>query len=64
MMEHPCPATGSPKGPCPGYTIDHRIALCVGGPDTPANMQWQTMEDAVAKDRWECKPGWEKRMER
>jgi hypothetical protein len=25
--------------PCPGYTIDHRIALCVGGKDEPANMR-------------------------
>jgi len=42
-----------PTGPCPGYIIDHVIALKRGGPDTPANMQWQTVEDAKAKDRWE-----------
>ena len=51
--EHPCPATQQPKGPCPGYTIDHIIALKRGGPDTPANMQWQTVEEAKAKDRVE-----------
>jgi len=51
--EHPCPATQQPKGPCPGYVIDHVIALKRGGPDTPANMQWQTVEDAKSKDRVE-----------
>ena len=51
--EHPCPATQQPKGPCPGYIIDHVIALKRGGADSPANMQWQTVEEAKAKDRWE-----------
>ena len=50
---HPCPATQQPKGPCPGYVIDHVIALKRGGPDTPANMQWQTVDEAKAKDRVE-----------
>ena len=51
--EHPCPATMKPTGPCPGYIIDHVIALKRGGADSPANMQWQTVEDAKAKDRVE-----------
>ena len=51
--EHPCPATGRPKGACPGYIIDHIVALKRGGPDAPANMQWQTVAQAKAKDRWE-----------
>ncbi len=51
--EHPCPLTGRPRGACPGYVIDHVVALKRGGPDTPANMQWQTVKDAKAKDRWE-----------
>ena len=51
--DHPCPATQQPKGPCPGYVIDHVIALKRGGPDTPANMQWQTVKEAKAKDRVE-----------
>jgi hypothetical protein len=51
--EHPCPATQQPKGPCPGYIIDHVIALKRGGADSPSNMQWQTVEDAKAKDRVE-----------
>jgi hypothetical protein len=50
---NPCPSTGSTHGACPGYVIDHVIPLKRGGPDTPVNMQWQTVEDAKAKDRWE-----------
>jgi len=51
--EHPCPATHMPTGPCPGYIIDHVIALKRGGADNPANMQWQTVDEAKAKDRVE-----------
>jgi hypothetical protein len=51
--DHPCPSTGLPEGPCPGYVIDHIKALKRGGPDTPSNMQWQTVEAAKAKDRIE-----------
>jgi hypothetical protein len=29
------------------------IALKRGGADSPANMQWQTVVEAKAKDRWE-----------
>lgn len=50
---HPCPATGLTRGACPGYVIDHIVPLKRCGPDTPANMQWQTIEDARQKDRWE-----------
>lgn len=50
---HSCPATGQAHGACPGYVIDHIIALKRGGPDAPANMQWQTVSEAKAKDRWE-----------
>lgn len=50
---NPCPATGKASGPCPGYIIDHVVPLKRGGPDAPTNMQWQTREDAKAKDRWE-----------
>ena len=24
-----------------------------GGPDEPSNMQWQSVDEAKAKDRWE-----------
>jgi hypothetical protein len=59
QRENPCPSTGRPTGSCPGYVIDHVIPLCAGGPDKPSNMQWQTVEDAKAKDRIEvakCRP--------
>lgn len=52
---HPCPATGRPRGPCPGYVIDHVRALACGGHDAPSNMQWQTVADGKAKDKWERK---------
>jgi len=50
---HPCPATGRATGACPGYVIDHIRPLACGGPDAPANMQWQTTAEAKAKDKWE-----------
>ncbi len=53
--QHPCPSTGKPRGACPGWVIDHVVPLCAGGPDDPANMQWQTMADAKAKDLEEAK---------
>ncbi len=34
----------------------HIIPLCKGGADAVWNMQWQTIQDAKAKDKWECKP--------
>lgn len=43
--ENPCPATGSTRGACPGWHVDHVIALCAGGADRPENMQWITKED-------------------
>ena len=50
---HPCPATGKTHGGCPGYTVDHVIPLKRGGTDSPANMQWQTNDEAKRKDKWE-----------
>lgn len=50
---YPCPSTGATIGACPGYVIDHIRALKHGGTDTPDNMQWQTREEAKAKDRIE-----------
>jgi hypothetical protein len=46
--------TGYPDGR-PGYVVDHIIPLACGGPDTPENMQWQTIEEAKEKDRVERK---------
>lgn len=50
--QNPCPISGRPTGPCPGYVIDHVVALKRGA-DHPSNMQWQTIADAKAKDRRE-----------
>jgi hypothetical protein len=52
-LDNPCPANARYKGRCPGYVIDHVKPLACGGLDAPKNMQWQTVEDAKAKDRWE-----------
>lgn len=56
---YPCPSTEKPRGACPGWVVDHVVPLCAGGADAPRNMQWQTVEDAKAKDREErksCRP--------
>jgi hypothetical protein len=47
---HPCPATGNPGGPCPGYVVDHITPLCAGGSDRLTNMQWQTVAEGKRKD--------------
>jgi len=51
--DHPCPSTGQPSGACPGYVVDHIVPLKRGGADLPGNMQWQTLEEAKAKDKVE-----------
>jgi len=33
--------------------VDHVVALKRGGKDEPANIQWQTTEEAKAKDKVE-----------
>ena len=50
---HPCPATGTTRGACPGWVVDHLIPLSVYGADRPDNMQWQTVADAKRKDKLE-----------
>lgn len=50
---HPCPATGEVRGACPGWVVDHIIPLCAGGPDRPDNMQWQSKQESLAKDKLE-----------
>jgi hypothetical protein len=55
QREHPCPSTGLASGACPGYVKDHIIPLACGGADDPTNLQWQTVAEAKAKDKWERK---------
>jgi hypothetical protein len=43
---------GYPDGR-PGYVVDHIIPLKRGGCDCASNMQWQTIQEAKAKDKWE-----------
>jgi hypothetical protein len=50
--DHPSSETGEVLSVCLCPVIDHILPLKRGGPDTPANMEWQTA-DAKAKDRWE-----------
>ena len=44
--------SGYPHGR-PGYVVDHVMPLKRGGADSPRNMQWQTIEEAKRKDKWE-----------
>jgi hypothetical protein len=53
QRSNPCPSTGKTSGACPGYVIDHVTPLKRGGADAPSNMQWQTKENAKAKDKVE-----------
>jgi hypothetical protein len=53
MKSYPCPSTGRTRGACPGYVVDHVVPLKRGGADYPGNMQWQTLKEAKAKDKWE-----------
>jgi hypothetical protein len=52
---HPCPSNGNNHGNCSGYVIDHINPLSCGGADAPSNMQWQSVPEAKAKDKWERK---------
>jgi hypothetical protein len=53
QRQHPCPSTGKGYGACPGYVVDHVKPLACGGADAPSNMQWQTVAEGKAKDKWE-----------
>lgn len=55
MRQNPCPATGSTRGACPGYQVDHREALICGGRDELQNLQWLTVDEHKAKTRVEVK---------
>jgi hypothetical protein len=51
MRAHPCPANGRTSGACPGFQVDHILALCAGGADTATNMQWLAVELHKIKTR-------------
>jgi hypothetical protein len=53
LANNPCPSTGKTKGACEGFIVDHIVPIKRGGGDHPYNMQWQTVQDAKDKDRWE-----------
>ena len=55
MRETPCPAAVHKRYTCPGFVIDHVKPLACGGLDRPINMQWQSVAEAKAKDKWELK---------
>ena len=50
---NPCPATGKTTGACKGWVVDHIWSLCLGGPDKPENMKWQTATESYIKDVFE-----------
>jgi hypothetical protein len=50
---HPCPATGKATGACPGWKADHVWSLCLGGPDVPENLKWQSATESYLKDVFE-----------
>ena len=52
---HPCPSNGNNHGPCQGFVIDHITPLACSGNDAPSNMQWQSVAEGKAKDKWERK---------
>ena len=46
---NPCPANDARSGDCPGYVIDYVVPRCLGGPDEPYNMRWQTVAEVKAR---------------
>lgn len=55
VRTHPCPANNHTRGACPGYQVDHRVALVCGGRDEMTNLQWLSVEEHKAKTRVEVK---------
>lgn len=51
--QNPCPLTGEIRGECPGYEVDHIVALKNGGLDHLCNLQWLSVEAHRFKSRHE-----------
>jgi len=47
LAKHPCPVTGSAKGACAGFVVSRIKPLKPGATDTPENMRWRTIEQAI-----------------
>lgn len=52
---NPCPANGTLKGACPGWQIDHVVALRCGGADSIENLQWLRVAAHKKKTREEAR---------
>lgn len=57
---HPCPSTGSKRGECPGWAMNHTIPLACGGCDSVSNLSWVPLvlksgPGHLPIDRWERK---------
>ena len=52
QRERPWLSTGRTSGACAGYVKDHIVPLACRGPDTAANLQWQTVQAERTKERW------------
>ena len=63
--ENPCPSTGSTRGYCPGWHVDHIVPLACEGKvfvtrhgfvfDSPENMQWLPANENLKKGAQGCK---------
>ncbi len=54
MAIHDLAKKETPRGR-PGYVVDHIVPLACGGANAPSDMQWQTIAEGKAKDKWERK---------
>ncbi len=48
---NPCPSTGKPRGPCPGWQVDHHQPICADGRDAIDNLRWIEVEPHKEKTR-------------
>ena len=60
QRQHPCPATGSTKGACPGWQLNHVVPLACGGCDAVWNLDWMPVETKTCAQPW-CRDRWERK---